>query len=138
MSAVDDIAVVVAHLSASGTSLYTLCGTRVYYGRLPSNYENTQPALLITRRGGIPNPYIPVVQTDLIIKCYGGASSFAQAEQVYRALRDRLHGNENVNETTASGAIVTAEETGMGQPITDPDTGWPHVLTYYLVAVRPN
>jgi hypothetical protein len=138
LSAVDDIAVVVAHLSAAGSALYTLCGTRVYYGRLPSGYENTQPALLITRRGGQPDSYIGTVETDLIVKCFGGSSSFAQAEQVYRALRDRLHGNSNTNQSTASGTVVTARETGMGQPITDPETGWPYVLTYYLVAVRPN
>lgn len=134
MSAHDDIAAVTTFLATSGSSLYTLCGARIYYGRLPVSFQNTQPAVVYQRRGGGRDPYLDTSAPDMQFKCYGGSSNFADAEAVYRALADKLHQAEN--ESNASGGIVSAQETQMGQPLTDPETGWPYILTFYQLETR--
>jgi hypothetical protein len=134
MSTHDDIAVVAAFLAQTGSALYTLCGTRIYYGRLPTSFDNTQPAIHFQRRSGSRDTYLATAQPDMQFKCYGGSSNIADAETVYRALADKLHAAHN--EAVTAGAIVSADETQMGQPITDPETGWPYILTFYQLETR--
>lgn len=136
MSAPDDIRVVGYFLRQSGSSLYTLCGARVYYGRLPVSFQNTQPAVVFQRRSGSRDMYLGTVDPDMQFKCYGGTSNYADSETVYRALVDKLHaaGNELI---TAIGGLVVAVETQAGQAITDPETGWPNILTFFQLTIRP-
>jgi poly(3-hydroxybutyrate) depolymerase len=134
MNIIDDARVLYEHLAATGTGLYTLVGTRVYYGALPAEYDNTQAAIVYMRRGGQRDPHLPIAQGDWQFRFYGGTSDFKNAEAVYRAAAARLHGVENAASTT--GAIVDATETGMGQAILDPQTRWPYIVSFYNINVR--
>lgn len=136
MSAPDDIRIVGDFLRQSGSSLYTLCGARIYQDRLPVSFQNTQPAVIFQRRSGSRDMYLGTVDPDMQFKCYGGTSSFADAQTVYRALVDKLHaaGNETIS---TIGGLVVAMETQLGQSITDPETGWPYILTFFQLTVRP-
>lgn len=130
----DDLRVLTAFLTTTGTGLYTLVGTRVYYGDLPSGFDNTQAAVQFVRRGGNRDAYLATARGDYQFKCYGGSGAFKDAESVYRALGDRLHAQ--VNQSNAYGAIIDATEDGMGQALTDPDSGWPFILCHYTINTR--
>ncbi|MFH1719081.1 MAG: hypothetical protein ABIF19_17135 [Planctomycetota bacterium] len=132
---IDCNAVLVEWLKTTATSLYTLVATRVYCPALPPGFTNTQAALEVMRRGGRsalgPTEHAPSFQ----IKCFGGTDSHAQAEAVYQALYDRLHGQEGHDVT--SGNVMSAEEETIGQSLFDPVTKWPFVLTFWNVTMRP-
>lgn len=131
----DTNAVIVEYLKASGTALHALVGARVYCPRLPQGFTNSQAVIEVMRRGGSSKMAHAEHRASFQIKCYGGANSHAQAEAVYRALYDRLHSITGMD--TASGNIMTAEEENMGQSLFDPETGWPFVLVYFSVTIRP-
>jgi hypothetical protein len=132
---VDSNAIISAYLRASGSSLYALCGARVYVPALPPKWENTAASLEVFRRGGSSQREHELHENSYQIKCYGGTNSMADAETVYRALYDRLH---NINSiSTAHGAILWAHEEVIGQNVFDPATGIPYVLTFWNVTTKP-
>jgi hypothetical protein len=98
--------------------------------------DNTQAMLEVLRVGGSSLVEVEEHAVRYQIKCYGGTQNFDEAEAVYRALYDRLHGEED--EETASGTIMDAQQEGVGQPIQDPDSGWPFILTFWQVRMRPS
>ena len=132
---IDTNAVIAEYLKTSGTALYTLVSTRIYTPRIPAGFTNTATALEVFRRGGASTPEHPSHDCSFQIKCYGGTANMSNAEAVYRALYDRLH--ETIGVNTSSGNIITAFEEQIGQPLYDPEAGWPFVLTYWRIKMRP-
>jgi hypothetical protein len=131
----DTNAVLIEYLRATSTSLYTLVGTRIYCPRIPAAFANAQPALEVMRRGGSSKREHSEHSCSFQIKCYGGSANYGDAEAVYRALYDRLQNAQGQN--TTSGNIMMCREEFMGQSIFDPDTGWPCVLSFWNVTIRP-
>lgn len=78
-------------------------------------------AIAFATRGGLPS-YEGTLNPRVQFKCYG--STPQAANTVYRALYDRLH-------EAKSGAFKMALCDTLGQPLTEPDTGWYFVLTFY-------
>jgi hypothetical protein len=131
----DTNAVLIEHLKGTNTILYTLVGTRIYCPRVPAGFTNAQPALEVMRRSGTSKRVHAEHTCSFQIKCYGGSQNPGDAETVYRALYDRLHNQQGVN--TTSGNIMMAVEEIIGQSLSEPDTGWPFVLTFWNVQIRP-
>ena len=132
---IDTNAVLLEWLKTAGTGLYTLVATRVYCPRLPVGFVNSAPALEVFRRGGNSKIEHAEHAASFQIKCYGGSTNAGDAESVYQALYDRLHDTEG--QDTTSGNIMAAYEEQMGQSLIDPETGWPFVLTFWRVTMRP-
>lgn len=122
------------YLVVSGTSLYTLVGTRI---DTVGNYDNSQPFIVFARRGGPQTPIYPLQTVQYQFKCFGGVTApngGLAAQSVAGALYDRLHAISN--ESTTNGYIVSAIQQQGAQDLVDPDTRWPFVLVYYLVQIR--
>lgn len=121
-------------LTATGTSLYTLCGTRVWHSQHPDSgtWSNAQPAVVffVTGAGNSTNGQTDDVTIDF--RCYGGDRTNAAAQTVGRALYARL---QAAGGATATGTIHRAFRQSQ-QNLTDPDTGWPFVLCRYNLIVE--
>lgn len=133
---IDPTKVLIEYLKKSATPLYTSVGTRIYCPRLPEDFHNSEPALVLFCRSGIAHRKVPVFTPSYQIACYGGSPYAADAKAVYLALHDVLH--EVSMESTASGMLMSAHEEIMGQELIDPDTDWPYILTFYQCNMRPN
>jgi len=127
-------------LKTAGTALYTLCGTRVYAPEAPGGYLAAHHAgalavLEVFRRGGKPNSAVQEHAVSYQIKCFGGTTSHVQATLVERALYDLLFKLDT--KVLSGGTIMSATQESIGQPLKDPDTGWPYVLIFWRVTMRP-
>lgn len=122
-------------LATSGTGLYTLCGTRLYVPHVPTSFVNSQAALEFSRRSGSSQREHELLYPSIQFKCYGGSANFSDAEAVYRALCDVLR-NLN-NRSITGGVILQTQEEVMGQSLIDPDQGWPFVLSFWRLIMRP-
>lgn len=132
---IDTNAVLSEYLKSTGTPLYALVGARVYCPRLPAKYANAQAAVEFMRAGGTSKLEHEEHAPRFHVKCYGGSMNDKDADTLYRALHDRLQNAHG--EDVASGTIMSAEEEVMGQPIEDPETKWPYVLSIWRVTMRP-
>lgn len=116
-------------LTASGTGLYTLCGTRAWHAQAAENaaWVNTNAALIFTLFGD-GGPFNGQYRgTGLSVRCYGGSGNSDDAEAVYEAVRARMVAAKK--RTVASGTIERAEHVGDGVLLKDPDTEY-----WYMVA----
>ncbi len=95
------------YLTASGTGLYGLVGARVWSPGAPVGWVNSSAALLfeVAAESG---EYCArdVVKGAVSISCFGGTDDGADADAVYEALYDRLHGKSG---SVASGQLVSAK-----------------------------
>jgi len=97
-------AAVIQHLLATGTTLYSLVGTRVYPGRLAEGWNNTTAAVCVDRPGGAPDPLVGVDNGVFSIRCYGGSPLQSAAESVADAVLSRL--DRQYSQSTSQGRIV--------------------------------
>ena len=131
-----DVAVAFANvLKKTGTSLYTLNGTRVYVDKLPSDFVNTTTAILFYVRGGGSSMYVEEHDVDFVVQVYGGTPSISHARAVYLAMADLLFSSENL--VVSGGCMLNAQVTSFAQDQEDPDTHHPYVLCFYRVSLRP-
>lgn len=131
---VDSVQVVHEALTASGSELHALIGSRAYspVAPHPSVWSNANPAVI----------YRPLVETtnasggleyiEMQFRCYGGSGSYTDARRVYRALRDRLE--HSGSRSLTSGRIERAFLVSARQEPLEPETGWPcHTAIYRLI-----
>lgn len=120
---VDVHAVVLTYL-LSVTALTDLAGTRIWPGvDLEEGYDpGDGPAILFNRRGGPVAYHNATLEASMQYQCY--AATMPEADEVDRALADAL------NDKAAIGIRQSRLEV-QGQPLRDPDTGWPYVLSFY-------
>jgi hypothetical protein len=78
-------------------------------------------------RGGNEDYAGALLTPSLQFKCY--STDAVDAYSLYTTLDGVLHG-------ARSGAIAHGERETIGQPLTEPDTGWRFVLGYYTVLIR--
>lgn len=123
-----------AHLIAASPLRTLLGGDFVFTPEVPATYTGlTMPGKAIAFRfgGGRTEPYLHAQQARVSFRCYGSTS--VQAREVYRALYDRLHLSQSfiVGDVGFHGIF----ESVPGEPLEEPDTGWPFVFAVYTVVV---
>ena len=129
----DTSKIVYEWLAASGTGLYTLCGTRVYTPMLPPAFHNTQAGIVYSVDSEFTHPTAEVHSLICTFKCYGGSASFTTARSVYFALHDRLHGAAGA---TTTGAIMMAFQLSAQALPPDPDEGWPAHMARFAITIQ--
>lgn len=126
---IDGTAIIEDFLKASageaGTALVVAIGNRVSTPVAMAGFKNTQAALVfhvepesIVASGGW-------VDSQAVIKCYGGSALFSAARTIYRLVVDRVHGAKG--ETVSSGRVQSAFALPTIIAGNDPD-GYPMVL----------
>lgn len=85
------------------------------------------PCIVFKVRGGSGDYEDALITPSVQFKCY--ESTERSAYSLYIALRDALqHG--------ANSQVRWAREEVLGQPLTEPDTGWPFTLAFFDVTIR--
>lgn len=74
--------------------------------RLPDEFDNTEPAIVVNRQGGAPAPGRTMDRPLYAIKCYGGSAARADADAVADAIVDVLQDVYAIQNT--GGRIVNA------------------------------
>ena len=121
------------YLIAASALRTLLGGDFVYWPEVPGGGDPAMPTKAIAFRfnGGLTYPTIRAQDARVSVRCYGATAY--QAMEVYRALYDRLHDQQNfiVGDVGFHGAI----EQVPGVPLEDPTTHWPYVFAVYSVRV---
>lgn len=120
-------------------ALENLIGTRIYCGTLPRGYkpEVNGRAITFLNRGGSAEVEVPIISPSVQIECWAPERCHQQAREVYRAIFDWCHGQTNID-LGEKGYILSCVEELQGQDITDPDTQWASVVSYYRLTLRAN
>jgi len=111
-----------------------LGGDFVFVPEIPGSFTGLQmPEKAISFRisGGRSLPYNKTQQARAVFRCWGTTSD--EARDVYAALYDRLNGQQGL--VVGGVAIHGADEDVPGEPLEDPDTGWPFIHTVYTVTL---
>ncbi len=111
-----------------------LGGDFVFVPEVPGNFTGLQmPEKAISFRftGGLSGQYNKTQRARAVFRCWGTTSD--EARDVYAALYDRLNGQQGL--VVGNVAIHGADEDIPGEPLEDPDTGWPFIHTVYTVTL---
>ena len=130
---IDTTQVIYEWLTTSGTGLYTLCATRIWWVAAPPAFDNSADAIIYHPEAEPTHPIAAVHTPTFVFKCYGGAATFASARTVYRALYDRLHNEQGAK---TAGAIMMAHQLTAQALPPDPDTGWPAWMARYEIVLQ--
>jgi hypothetical protein len=105
---------------------------------LPERFDPKKGACIqLVRSGGIPPIEIPQLLTArLQVRVWTDQEQYLQASDVYGALRDVLHGAANA--ALDEGMLLSALEVTGPQEMTDPETAWVSVNSFYTIMARPN
>jgi hypothetical protein len=123
-----------AYLIAASPLRTLLGGNFVFVPEIPASYTGLQmPEKAISFRisGGQSLPYNKTQRARVAFRCWGTTSD--EARDVYAALYDRLNGQQGL--VVGNVAIHGADEDIPGEPLEDPDTGWPYIFTVYTVTL---
>lgn len=121
--------------TVSLANLYMVAGSALWPDKLPVDFGNAAPAVMYRIRGGAgPHEFISLSELSVEFFVYGGTESYDDAEALARLLHDRLHGA--LNQSTASGVLLSAHEEVEPQRATEPDTEWPRIFTAYSCEMR--
>ena len=138
-----DVAVLVREHLLNQQAVVALLGTNangsVYAScDLPEHFDpKLGPAIQIFRSGGISDPEIPMlVRARVQIRVWADQEKYQVAADVYGAINDTLHGATDI--VLQEGTIMSALEATGPQEITDPETAWVSVNSFYAVMARPN
>lgn len=116
--------IIVDHCKRSGTSLYTLVGTRIYMPELPTGFNNSNASVVILRRGGFGLKYSnAIVMPSYQIRCYGGSTKISDAENVAWAFFERF--NAKKMQDGSHGRLLSATCTVPQNAQIEPDSGYP-------------
>lgn len=136
---VDHNLLVIERLNSVSALTSILGSFGVVGGELPEKFDPesapaTSPIVVVCREGGTPFENAPVKTARMKVRVWAGINQFVKANQVYAQVFEALHGITSVQ--LADGFIIHANETESGQDLTDPDTQWATVLSYYEVTAR--
>jgi len=117
---------------ATGTTLYSLVGTRVAKRRMPSSFKNTAKALCIHDETTSTEFEPEIVWGTYVFKCYGGTDDADDAAEVFRAVHARFH--NKAGDITSGGIVRSTFVTGT---LTyEPDTGWPVYIAKFEIGTQ--
>lgn len=122
------------YLIASSPLRTLLGGDFVFAPEVPATFTGlTMPDKAISFRitGGFSGKYSKTHSARVTFRCWGTTSD--EARDVYAALYDRLNGQQGL--VVGGVAIHGADEEVPGEPLEDPDTGWPFIHTVYAVTL---
>ena len=138
-----DVAVLVREHLLNQVAVTALLGTNlngsIYAASdLPEHFDPKLGAcILICRAGGIPPAEIPaLIIARLQVRVWADQERYQLASDVYGALHDALHATCNVE--LDEGFLLAALEVTGPQEMSDPQTGWVSVNSFYSVTARPN
>lgn len=109
----------------------------IYCGDLPENFNPANGmAIQISAAGGSQHPEIKVLNDDKkMIRIWAQANDYLNAHKLYALVSDTMHGATNLD-FSAKGYMMRCQEIIAGQDVTDPDTGWATVVSFYNVMAR--
>ena len=119
------------HLLVASPLKTLLGGDYVYWPEVPSNVTLPRKAISFRFGGGLTLLGLRAQDARVTFKCWG-TSAFG-AMEVYRALYDRLHDQQNF--IVGNVGIHGAYEDVPGEPLEDPKTGYLYVHTVYTLTV---
>jgi hypothetical protein len=138
-----DVAVLLREHFLNQSAILVLLGTNlngsIYCSSdLPEHFDpKLGPAIQIVRSGGIPHGEITVlVNARVQVRVWADVEKYQLASDVDAAINDTLHGVTGI--VLADGVILSALKVTEPQEMTDPDTGWVAVNSFYAVMARPN
>lgn len=106
----------------------------VYGGILPEHYDPTSnPAIVITVKGGSAHSEIPLQNPSVQIQCWSGINEFVLAHQVDAAVFNALHGL--TGDYGADGRILVCLQESIGRDMVDPQAGWVQVVSSYKLEI---
>ena len=114
----------------SRSAITTLVGTRIWAQMTypPSGYKPSQGAALVFKtRGGAPDYTQAHLLLPWQLKSYGATIYIASA--LDRAIADALF-------DARWGDILESSMEQAGQPIPEPETDWPCILSFYATRMR--
>ena len=127
----------------SQTSLTALLGTNangsIYASAdIPAKVDPALgPFIQIIRSGGAAYVEIPpLIKARMQIRAWADVEKKKLVMSVYGAIFDALHGATGL--VFPEGTILSALEVTGPQEMTDPDTGWVALNSFYSVMARPN
>jgi hypothetical protein len=115
-------------------TLNAMVGTNIATPVAPHDFQNTAAALVMHVESEQRHPTARMVTAVIVIKCLGGTADYADARDVYLALRHRLHGASG-EDVSNGGRIVRAAEVTSYQGGPEPDTGFPSHISKFRVLV---
>lgn len=109
----------------------------IYCGDLPDSFTPTNGlGIQILASGGSAHPEILTVDDDKkLIRVWAGKNEYLKAHQLYTLIRSALHAATNLD-FGASGYVMRCLEIIAAQDVTDPDTGWATVVSFYNLMAR--
>lgn len=115
------------------TALTLLVDDRVWSPSAPPEWLNTEAAVIYDVMESA-HASGAIQEAVITVNCYGGTTRHSDADEVYRALYDRLHGAHCAE--CDSGVLHAAfMETGsVGEK--EIETGWPFAAATYRVLVK--
>lgn len=138
-----DVNLLLRKFLLSQTSVTDLLGTNangsIYSSSdLPEHFDpSLGPAIQIFRSGGMSHEEIlPLINARMQIRTWADVGKKKLAADVYGRIFDVLHGATGL--VFAEGTIMSALEVTGPQEMTDPDTAWVAVNSFYTVMARPN
>ena len=138
-----DVAVLLREHLLNQLAVTSLLGTNadgsIYaLADLPEHFDpKLGPAIQIVRSGGTSHDEItPLVNARVQVKVWADVEKYQVASDVYGAINDTLHGVTGI--ALPDGVILSALESTGPQEMTDPDTGWSMINSFYAVMARPN
>lgn len=111
-------------LTLAGGALTAQIGIRAWSPIAPSNWRNTEPAVVYTFLTPSAEPGLERESGQVNIRCYGGTSQYGDANNLVRLLLRQLH--DRRYELTTGG--IQCWEASKGWNLRDPDTGWPYAM----------
>jgi hypothetical protein len=105
---------------------------------MPQTFDAAKgPAIQIIRAGGLTHPEIlELVEARIQLRVWADQQKYQLVSDVYGAVHDALHGLNGISLT--DGTILSATEVTGPQEMTDPDTSWVTINSFYQVMARPN
>jgi len=123
-------------------AITTLLGTDnvnggIYCGDLPESFTPANsPAIQILSSGGSQHPEITVINDDKkMIRVWANVNDYLTAHKLDALISSTMHGATNLD-FSALGYVMRCQEIIAAQDVTDPDTGWATVVSFYNVMAR--
>jgi hypothetical protein len=107
----------------------------------PSTSEGFRPEdgawIVIDCRGGSAHIEAPIISPSMQVRVWAGVRQFLEARTRYLEVFDLIHGQTFVD-FDVDGHVILCYEEVQGQDITDPDTGYATVLSFFQMKCRSN
>lgn len=109
---------------------------KVKAGDLPAKFNPENGACVtVCAEGGQSHPENPTVKDRIKIRIWAGVDQYSLAHKIYEQVWLWLHGKNGIN-LPPDGFIIVSQESARGSDLTDPDTGWATVVTFYEITSR--